>query len=584
MFPFNKSVIGPSQRVEVPSSQVVYAADHGVKVGQGVQGNTAVINSILANMGTAGKRVLELPPGIVDITEPVLIRDDYRTLRGAPGVMTTTLRAVNFTGPAVVVSPRGRLRDNVTLGPPLATGSGNALFLQTGEPLLELFTDTWTAPLNLNLPTFGLRFFYKRTVGGLSVVDAVITCEGVYGVDPYGLRADFNASHIPYAIFDRNELGIIFIFNNVRHDLSGTVLTTGTTYYFEVWHDGTTVYLWVGQPGQTATLAYSGAASPLSRVEQLSSRVYLGHDYGAFYGHQGGYIDSVDFFYAGGHTAPYTCPTTKHTGIGSGSTTNFDNIQGPFVVGHNGNGNNYLYVNDAGYNNANVLQANITDLCISCPSNGSGIFVDNGFRTRIDNVSLGTTYAGLTVVGSASYQSNFTRLEITSNTFGVLLDGNLEEMHGDRWALGSMACPMYFGLTCSGTISNLAWALFQPTFTIAYFATDSIILQSIQTDDEGGALTSYPIIADHAFGAQNAGIAKFIGGQFFTTTGGRPFVTCVRGGLAQFLFPLVLIQADCPEFIKHVDTPQTKSVVIGHSFAGGSVIPLTLTPSNLSTL
>jgi hypothetical protein len=104
---------------------------------------------------------------------------------------------------------------------------------------------------------------------------------------------------------------------------SGGSITTSTTYEFEASYDGSTLRLFEGTPGSTATLA--GSVSATGTTIQKPSEVFaLGDGGGLTIGggnfasaHWIGQLDSIRISNVARHTATYTAPTAKFANDGS---------------------------------------------------------------------------------------------------------------------------------------------------------------------------------------------------------------------------------------------------------------------------
>jgi hypothetical protein len=215
------------------------------------------------------------------------------------------------------------------LAPSLATGRGSSLNWGSNSQQYYDLKDAQNglgAPWNTAKPLdrlseISVEGFLNYAGGGSS--NAYIMSSGG---DDLSLPNIIGALNIFLVPGTRNRLGACITTNTTGIACtagSGSSITAGTTYEFELSYDGSALRLFVGTPGSTTTLV--GTAPATGTIVQKPGEVFALGDGGGFAigganfasAHWIGQLDSIRVSRKARHTATYTAPTAKFANDGN---------------------------------------------------------------------------------------------------------------------------------------------------------------------------------------------------------------------------------------------------------------------------
>ena len=361
-----------------------------------------------------------LKAGVHAISAPLVMKTAGQILRGA-GRGATTLKALNFSGPMILVGTRGTdsLVTRGKLVPSLVTGAGNAFKYFDRQVAANqfphlLYEDFWMLRWSRGsridgLTGFCLRGFYQQT--------AATNYEG-YIAGSVGRLVKEAGTQTAAALISQNPDGLMRCRMRLEPQaggthvvvdsggIAGTAPATGTTREYALTFDGTTVRFFIG-----GTLVYSNAPAggPFKIVQHPYENVTLGHSYQGIrnaveYTPAPGIADSWEIRSAATYTAAYTPGTAKF--VSDANTLILMNGELPadtelakwcVIARGNGQGGATQYIPWGPHNTpgANIQTPNISDLSIDGQATGSGIYVAGAHGMRMDNLGLVACWLGV---------------------------------------------------------------------------------------------------------------------------------------------------------------------------------------------
>lgn len=288
--------------------------------------------------------LIPAPDVYYKITSPILDHaDNHADIRGESGKGLshgTTVYGTGFCGP--VFHMRGSTPNtNLTYGTSLATGAGASVVMTTTPSTRLDFNDGGVAMRLNGLAAFSVEFFFKISAFTADFQSHLLesrgSINGLNTTSAFAVKVD-TAGHL---------LGYVNVGGSTTTITSAGTLSLNTVYQVELSYDGTTVRLFYGIPGATATLA--GTVTVSGTVSQAFEQLPLGGvrqnwPHGDLLSEAfAGAIDSIRFSNNARHTAVFTASTVKF--ISDSHTLlleNFDNETADFSIVYTNDGSAYL--------------------------------------------------------------------------------------------------------------------------------------------------------------------------------------------------------------------------------------------------
>lgn len=269
-----------------------------------------------------GKATVRLPNGArsdrgYKLSKPLQLVNHSRLVGPREGVNTSSTGGGAWLQPTYKYGYALAVMDNSTmpgLGASLATGSGQSW--SPGGITTRFFNLRDSASLDINgLTAFTVAGFFRPTAADLASGLAIFSGGG--SLTPT-LR-NSRAFHIQTSSAKLLIHATTSTTGTITSLAGSTVLTAGATYYFEASWDGSTLRLFVGQPGSVVTLDASTALTG-TLVQAPYEECAVGAwgftsfaETNPIVGGVNGPISSLHISNIARHTATFTAPTAEHT-------------------------------------------------------------------------------------------------------------------------------------------------------------------------------------------------------------------------------------------------------------------------------
>jgi hypothetical protein len=390
-------------------------------VGDGVADDTAAIQAALDAVGVTGLGgTVFLPPGRYGLSVPLRMRYSCVRLRGSSGAyFSTGTELFSLTGaafPLLDIVSALTPRADLTFGAALV-GSGNSLAV-AGD--LAQNSATWidfrdAAAMDVDgLAAFTAECFFRQTGLPRSYYGSLLACGGQRSShDPVHTTFDLVTDQARVLTAHLNVGGVLRTVSSA----AGTVLDN-TTYHVALTYDGTTVRLFLGIAGGSATMVASVAATGTvtqTPSENGSIGVYRQTwPHGdAFTSTIDGRIDSIRFSNVARYTAPYTAPNARLTNAsGTLLLENFDDETIDWSIVQTSLGPAYLpkYYVPQGYFLSHV---EVGDLSLMA-ANGMGIHASGAVESYFHDLMVTGGVWGLHAWNNC-FLSSFHRIKLASS-------------------------------------------------------------------------------------------------------------------------------------------------------------------------
>jgi hypothetical protein len=539
----------------------------------------AAINTACAS---TSRVVVRLPAGTIYIDKPLWIWSGYVGLRGGPNYSTNLFP---LWGSGFCIHLLSDEHIMPTLGTSLATGSGGALPIGTAKCYAS-FWECMALGEMYSATAYTIRYFIKVTSSSLGW--------------HYYWGSEFASLRRCVALLQTNDAGLtLYYWDSTLNSGAGGqatassaagVISYNTVYHVATTWSGSTLKVWLGQPGGTSTaiisVSYSGANPFRPRGYDCLSIGYDpphgGMSGGTVFNGPEGWIDSFQVTRDCKYTANFTAPTAKHSDSGDNTSAVLQNFVVDSDVPRCWLGHSQYAVSLAmagGYYQLPMGVSNdiyqmglneVRDIFFTGAFGASALISNDTPHSHHINLTSNACYIGFAYVG-ATYGTQRDSVDGNTVSFTMALLEQAMQCDTKNGNLISNSIALVCDGAVSGSNNNLNIAPLSGSLANMFVSGgNGMVFIHCQVDDEG---QSSAMIENVIISGDDAG-ALFIGGLLVSETAPQ-LVHCRKGGTVQMFGVNALTGTSVTKWVKFDDAPSNKAVLKGRTDYGAHHVPIT---------